>query len=1108
MSVKNAAGCILKTKLYAPRVPEVLSREKLLRKISDAGTAKLTTVVAGAGYGKSTLAASFIGSRNGSSVWYQLEETDRDLHEFISYLLAGIRMRQNDFGEETLGRLKAAEDMANEGETVIFTFISEIDALIKDDLLIVLDDFQNVNESLPITSSLDLMMRHMPQNVHIVILTRARPNLDLPVLAARRELVEIKEEDLRFTPHETAELFTRIFGLSINREEAEKICDYTEGWITGLVLFCLAAKERGGAYLKVAAKDLDVPPSKIAEYLSGVVFEGQSEPVREFMTKTSLLSRMNPVFCDRLLDTDNSGAILEHLVNSRIFTLAQDDRGEWFRYHHVFKSFLREKLSRCCGGEDLNGIHLKAALLWDELNETEQALHHYMEAGDFESAAGILEASAPEFMDENRISFLHDNLQLLPEEIVWKHRRLAYQLAEILYLQGDYDSALKASEHAAALFKESGDVEAMLNSMIRTGLAMFELGRMDEYEKTVSELFEQVPVGSTLWYSLSAVLGKYSIFAGKCDLADRFTANALAHIYQIEDKTLRSNLLFSSGMVVFHIGDYGESYRMIGEAYELAESVGNNTFAMNMICVLSPAAVVLGHFEEALRFADKGLAMRESMDCDIPFTYLYLVSRATALSLMGERDAAGSDMEKALEVSRKCGYGAEVMYAHYFMAGLHMYFGSKEQALRHYGIAKHIARDIPFVIVEHLARLGEIQISFEDMGIEAAIGETRIIASYVKAHYNGAFATHSFIILAYLEQYSGHETEALGALNTAAELTESSGAVGLWKWAMSDNPEVERVLMPLIVDMFSRGEHVDLLSRVLKYIGPASIPLLTKLSKLRDCPAKDRAGELSELIKKESMEPLHIRTFGTFEVSRGEEKIRPRDWKSRKALAVLKYLSAQEENRGVSREVLMELLWPGSMPESASKNLGVALSYLRKILEPDGIRGESSYIVTDGNSLKLELGKGGSVDFRLFRKTIREAAGAEKSGDANLYLEKLKQAEEFYRGEFMGEDLYDDWCRPEREQLHNEYLDLLIKIANEFRRRNALSEASTYLEKAINADPGREDLYRGQMEICAGLGNRSGIERAFSNCSEYLRNNYNVEPSPETVNIYHKLRGD
>ena len=82
---------ILRTKLYPPRLPEIVARERLLQELERARPFKLAAIVAGAGYGKSTLAAEFLQKLESPFVWYQLEDTDSDLTEFLSYLVAGLR---------------------------------------------------------------------------------------------------------------------------------------------------------------------------------------------------------------------------------------------------------------------------------------------------------------------------------------------------------------------------------------------------------------------------------------------------------------------------------------------------------------------------------------------------------------------------------------------------------------------------------------------------------------------------------------------------------------------------------------------------------------------------------------------------------------------------------------------------------------------------------------------------------------------------------------------------------------------------------------------------------------------------------------------------------
>jgi two-component SAPR family response regulator len=147
------------------------------------------------------------------------------------------------------------------------------------------------------------------------------------------------------------------------------------------------------------------------------------------------------------------------------------------------------------------------------------------------------------------------------------------------------------------------------------------------------------------------------------------------------------------------------------------------------------------------------------------------------------------------------------------------------------------------------------------------------------------------------------------------------------------------------------------------------------------------------------------------------------------------------------------------------------------------------------------------VDFKLFRNKLSEAGDARVLNDHDLYLESLRKAEELYRGDFLEEDLYEDWCRGERERLKDEQLNLLSDICSEYLKRENAEEALLYSEKAIEADPGREGLYRSRMEIYSRIGDRAGIERTYDKCCSFLKDNFDVSPSPETEELYHSLRG-
>jgi LuxR family maltose regulon positive regulatory protein len=82
---------ILNSKLLIPRSSNTIHRERLLTQLSETTNKRLTTVIAGAGYGKTTLIAQAVSARRVDTVWYRLDAPDKDLIVILRYLMAGFQ---------------------------------------------------------------------------------------------------------------------------------------------------------------------------------------------------------------------------------------------------------------------------------------------------------------------------------------------------------------------------------------------------------------------------------------------------------------------------------------------------------------------------------------------------------------------------------------------------------------------------------------------------------------------------------------------------------------------------------------------------------------------------------------------------------------------------------------------------------------------------------------------------------------------------------------------------------------------------------------------------------------------------------------------------------
>jgi LuxR family maltose regulon positive regulatory protein len=1085
---------ILRTKLYPPRLPEIVARQRLLEELNQVRSAKLTAIVAGAGYGKSTLVAEFLQKSGSPFVWYQLEETDSDLSVFLSYLVAGVRRIHPDFGEKTLSYLGSTSNVTEQGRAILSVFIGELDELVGEELFIALDDFHLINESAQITEAIGFLLDHMLPNLHFIILSRTTPSLSLTDLKARRELLEFKESDLSFTPEETSELFKDIFAMPLAEQVIMALLESTEGWVSGLVLFYIAHKSTARSELERTARESGAN-IYIFEYLSKAVYENQPKNVKEFVTKTSILSRLNPQFCDELLGIDNSRAVFSHLMDERLFTISLDDQGDWYRYHFGLQAFLRNALLKTLPSDEIKDLHLKAALIWEKHGEPEQAFRHYMKAEDYRTAAEALEEIIAELVRDSRISFLDRQLSRLPEAVLEEHPRLLLQKAQIAAMFGDYDAAISAANKSSIAFKNSGDVDGEARSLLFSAAYHFSIAEPEEAERLISRVRKIASPASALAWDAMALESAILAGAGDDDLAKQLMEDALGHAGEIKSIRTRARVLNWCGLALFLQGRFHKALVAFRDADALLEGVGPSATRAFVYALLSRTYAFLGRLQEARETATRGVALGESLGFT-PMSCLCHAAGAVASAYSGDLAAT---LDGVTTAAPECiGYKniGEVWYAQWFLGEAYILLGDADSARQHLKVFEQMAGKLPWV-----PPVNKIAISaclLINSGIQKTAEEIQSILQLPEKRA-GIVDSLARSMLFRLKSQGDKQAEARDALETyIQDFGEDIVLLNLTNDA--------EYLLPAFTGFFTEGRYLEFMDRVFSLVGASSLPMLRQLQQSRVHEVRARAQDLAQRFMRESTEPLTIRMLGAFEMTRGDRTLTAADWKSKKALTAFKYLAANRKGGFMPRDVLIELLWPETSLESAQRNLNTALTSVRKTLEPAASRGESSYLVSKGDSLRLELGPGGWTDLELFQEKLSVAAKAREVGDFDLFFQALKEAADLYAGDFCSEDLYEDWCSQERESLLADYVNILVDLATEHLRRGEGEMALTRLERAILKDPGREDLWRKQMNVCYQLGHRAGVEEAFRRCTAYLWDTYEVTPSPETSELYHRLR--
>ncbi len=246
---------------------------------------------------------------------------------------------------------------------------------------------------------------------------------------------------------------------------------------------------------------------------------------------------------------------------------------------------------------------------------------------------------------------------------------------------------------------------------------------------------------------------------------------------------------------------------------------------------------------------------------------------------------------------------------------------------------------------------------------------------------------------------------------------------------------------------------------------------------------------------------LQIFTFGRFGLVAKGDELSIEKWQRKQAVTLLKFLVVHL-GRPVHRETLIEFFWPDIDEDRGWKRLKVTVHFLRQQLRAAGIDANIVETVDKTYALRREAVW---VDSIAFEKYIAEGATLQRRQQWDKALHYYEEAQHLYRGDYMEEDIYADWCAAEREQLHEIYLEMLAGMADCHAANGHYAEAVQVCRTALVRDPYRESFHRTLMEYLVRLGRADWAMDQYHRCHRLLADELGVEPMHETQCLYRKI---
>ncbi|HEC11882.1 MAG TPA: hypothetical protein ENI80_01295 [Acidiferrobacteraceae bacterium] len=246
---------------------------------------------------------------------------------------------------------------------------------------------------------------------------------------------------------------------------------------------------------------------------------------------------------------------------------------------------------------------------------------------------------------------------------------------------------------------------------------------------------------------------------------------------------------------------------------------------------------------------------------------------------------------------------------------------------------------------------------------------------------------------------------------------------------------------------------------------------------------------------------LHVFTLGGFGMAIGGHSIDIGKWKRKQAVTLLKYLITQLD-RPVHRERLIDCLWPDADEKQGWGRLKVTMYCLRQELRANGISDDALKTIDNAYLLRRDSIW---VDTHVFERLDTEGQTLQKQGQWSDALHRYNEARHLYRGDYLEEDTFSDWCAEERERLRERYLETLTRTAECHAELGQYAEAAHICRKALVFDPCRENFHCMLMAYLVETGRPDLALVQYRHCVEVLAREFGAEPLPETQRLYQQI---
>ena len=419
-----------------------LRRPRLEERLDDVFGKRVGLVVAGAGYGKSTLVASW--SEDLNAAWHVLGPMDSELSFFLEKLLNALSRAGVAVTEELLAAVTSREpagDELRQAEGFGALLCQSLAVCLPHDLILVLDDLHELDPASASIRLVETLCRQCPEQLHLVLVSREEPPFPIGRLRGQGEVLELAAADLLLSTDELKELARRAFGTDSDRL-AEALQELTGGWPAAARMAIERMRLLNPEEREAALVGMREPGGPLISYLAEEIFASEAPEVVRLLRTVAFFDRFTVSLC-QALGLPAAAETLASLVRRGFFVQAHD---EWFTLHPLVREFAKRTWE--IDTEEAQDLHRRAAVWFEGNGELETALAALEASADRAQLARVLSARGVDLLASGSAESVIRYVELIPE--VARDAAIERVLAEAHAIRGEPERALAAIRRATA----------------------------------------------------------------------------------------------------------------------------------------------------------------------------------------------------------------------------------------------------------------------------------------------------------------------------------------------------------------------------------------------------------------------------------------------------------------------------------------------------------------------------------------------------------------------------------------------------------------------------------------------------------------------------------